>query len=47
MYGNAYVENTPNQNSLTAGEDPVKLAEFEARIAAGEKRTPGLDAQGI
>jgi len=40
MYGNAYVENTGNQNSLTAGEDPVKLAEFEARIAAGEKIEP-------
>jgi ring-1,2-phenylacetyl-CoA epoxidase subunit PaaA len=40
MYGNAYVENTANTNSLTAGEDPVKLAEFEARIAAGEKIEP-------
>lgn len=40
MYGNAYVENTGNTNSLTAGEDPVKLAEFEARIAAGEKIEP-------
>lgn len=40
MYGNAYVENTGNNNSLTAGEDPVKLAEFEARIAAGEKIEP-------
>jgi ring-1,2-phenylacetyl-CoA epoxidase subunit PaaA len=41
MYGNAYIENNGQQaNSLTAGEDPVKLAEFEARIAAGEKIEP-------
>lgn len=42
MYGNAYIENDPTKpvNSLTANEDPVKLAEFEARIAAGEKIEP-------
>jgi ring-1,2-phenylacetyl-CoA epoxidase subunit PaaA len=41
MYGNAYIENNgKNQNSLVADEDPVKLAEFEARIAAGEKIEP-------
>ena len=41
MYGNAYIENNGQQaNSLTTGEDPVKLAEFEARIAAGEKIEP-------
>ena len=41
MYGNAYIENNGQQaNSLTAGEDPIKLAEFEARIAAGEKIEP-------
>ena len=41
MYGNAYIENDGKQiNSLTADEDPVKLAEFEARIAAGEKIEP-------
>lgn len=39
MYGNAYVD--PNEkNLLTADEDPVKLAEFEARIEAGEKIEP-------
>lgn len=42
MYGNAYIENEPGKpvNSLTANEDPVKLAAFEARIAAGEKIEP-------
>lgn len=41
MYGNAYIENDGKQvNALTANEDPVKLAEFEARIAAGEKIEP-------
>jgi ring-1,2-phenylacetyl-CoA epoxidase subunit PaaA len=43
MYGNAYIENDPNKpaiNSLTADEDPVKLAAFEARIAAGDKIEP-------
>ena len=41
MYGNAYIENTNNgANSLIADEDPIKLAEFEARIAAGDKIEP-------
>ncbi len=41
MYGNAYIENSKNlQNSLVADEDPVKLAAFEARIAAGDKIEP-------
>lgn len=42
MYGNAYIENDGKKeiNSLTANEDPVKLAEFEARIAAGDKIEP-------
>lgn len=42
MYGNAYIENDPKKplNSLTADEDPVKLAEFEARIAGGDKIEP-------
>jgi ring-1,2-phenylacetyl-CoA epoxidase subunit PaaA len=41
MYGNAYIENDSNVvNSLTANEDPIKLAEFEARISAGEKIEP-------
>lgn len=40
MYGNAYIENNGNQPDIIAGEDPVKLAEFEARIAAGDKIEP-------
>jgi ring-1,2-phenylacetyl-CoA epoxidase subunit PaaA len=41
MYGNAYVENNGQQhNSLTANEDPIQLAAFEARIAAGDKIEP-------
>jgi len=41
MYGNAYIENDGKPvNSLTANEDQAKLAEFEARIAAGEKIEP-------
>src|SRR6188768_3067044 len=41
MYGNAYIENNGKEvNSLTANEDPVKLAAFEARIARGEKIEP-------
>jgi ring-1,2-phenylacetyl-CoA epoxidase subunit PaaA len=39
MYGNAYID--PNQqHSILEGEDPVKLAEFEARIAQGDKIEP-------
>ncbi len=42
MYGNAYIENDPSKpvNSLVADEDPKKLAEFEARIAGGDKIEP-------
>ncbi len=40
MYGNTYIENSEKQNKLTANEDPKKLAEFEARIAAGDKIEP-------
>jgi ring-1,2-phenylacetyl-CoA epoxidase subunit PaaA len=39
MYGNAYIENN-GSNKMTADEDPVKLAAFEARIAAGDKIEP-------
>ncbi len=39
MYGNAYID--PNEkNQILDGEDPVKLAAFEARIARGEKIEP-------
>jgi ring-1,2-phenylacetyl-CoA epoxidase subunit PaaA len=39
MYGNAYID--PNQqHSILEGEDPVKLAAFEARIAQGDKIEP-------
>jgi ring-1,2-phenylacetyl-CoA epoxidase subunit PaaA len=39
MYGNAYID--PNQKlSILEGEDPEKLAEFEARIAQGDKIEP-------
>jgi ring-1,2-phenylacetyl-CoA epoxidase subunit PaaA len=39
MYGNAYID--PNEtNRFTADEDPVKLAEFEARIIGGDKIEP-------
>jgi ring-1,2-phenylacetyl-CoA epoxidase subunit PaaA len=43
MYGNAYVENEPEAVKSTANgqvDDPEKLAEFEARIARGEKIEP-------
>jgi len=43
MYGNAYVENEPEVvKSAVNGQadDPEKLAEFEARIARGEKIEP-------
>ncbi len=40
MYGNAYIDPQQKLNSLTQGEDPQKLAEFEARIAAGDKIEP-------
>lgn len=40
MYGNAYIDPDQKVSHLVADEDPVKLAEFEARIAAGEKIEP-------
>jgi ring-1,2-phenylacetyl-CoA epoxidase subunit PaaA len=40
MYGNAQIETKKNGKSLTEGEDPVKLAEFEERIQRGEKIEP-------
>ena len=42
MYGNAYIENEPQADAKKTAivEDPVKLAEFEARIDRGEKIEP-------
>ena len=40
MYGNAYIDPNAKVPSILEGEDPVKLAEFEARIARGEKIEP-------
>lgn len=40
MYGSVSVIDAPNQGRQLQDEDPVKLAEFEARIAAGEKIEP-------
>ena len=40
MYGNAYIDPNDTRNKLTENEDPVKLAQFEARIAPGEKIEP-------
>ncbi len=40
MYGNAYIDPNEKANSILAGEDPEKLAEFEARISKGEKIEP-------
>ena len=40
MYGNAQIDIKEKNKSLIEGEDPVKLAEFEARIARGEKIEP-------
>lgn len=43
MYGNAYIEPDSESAAKMAAprdEDPVKLAEFEARIARGEKIEP-------
>jgi ring-1,2-phenylacetyl-CoA epoxidase subunit PaaA len=40
MYGNALIEKNKNGKNILEGEDPVKLAEFEARIARGEKIEP-------
>ncbi len=40
MYGNAYIEKSASPKNILEGEDPVKLAEFEARIERGEKIEP-------
>jgi ring-1,2-phenylacetyl-CoA epoxidase subunit PaaA len=40
MYGNAYIDPNDKAAMMLAGEDPQKLAEFEARIARGEKIEP-------
>jgi len=40
MYGNAYIDPKKANSSLVEGEKPEKLAEFEARIARGEKIEP-------
>ncbi|MBP7261894.1 MAG: 1,2-phenylacetyl-CoA epoxidase subunit A, partial [Bacteroidia bacterium] len=40
MYGNAYIDPNDKAAKMLEGEDPVKLAEFEARIARGEKIEP-------
>jgi ring-1,2-phenylacetyl-CoA epoxidase subunit PaaA len=40
MYGNAYIDKTKDVHSIIADEDPEKLAEFEARIAKGDKIEP-------
>ncbi len=39
MYGNTLIENDPKQAHEQA-DDPIKLSEFEARIARGEKIEP-------
>lgn len=39
MYGNAYIDPKEKQSNATS-DDPVKLAEFEARIDRGEKIEP-------
>lgn len=40
MYGNAYIEKDKGSKNLVENEDPVKLAEFESRIARNEKIEP-------
>jgi len=40
MYGNAYIDPKDQTGKTTEGEDPRLLAEFEARIVAGEKIEP-------
>lgn len=40
MYGNAYIDPNDQRGKTIEGEDPVLLAEFEARILAGEKIEP-------
>src|SRR5258706_5581108 len=40
MYGSALIETKKTSVSLTEGEDPLKLTEFEERIIRGEKIEP-------
>lgn len=40
MYGTTFVEKAKPVRDILEGEDPEKLAEFEARIARGEKIEP-------
>jgi len=40
MYGNAYIDPNAKVHSFLEGEDPSRLATFEARIARGEKIEP-------
>ncbi len=40
MYGNAYIEKSPDSNKFIEQEDPVHLKEFEDRIVRGEKIEP-------
>ena len=40
MYGSALIETKKGSKSLTEGEDPILLAEFEDRITRGEKIEP-------
>jgi ring-1,2-phenylacetyl-CoA epoxidase subunit PaaA len=40
MYGTTFVDKTKKAKDILEGEDPGKLAEFEARIARGEKIEP-------
>jgi len=39
MYGNAYIDPDAKVQAEEQ-DDPIKLAEFEARVAAGEKIEP-------
>lgn len=41
MYGNAYISPEEAKRLNVSDEDPIKLEEFEARIARGEKIEPG------
>jgi ring-1,2-phenylacetyl-CoA epoxidase subunit PaaA len=41
MYGSTFIDKAKDAKSILAEEDPQKLAEFEARIARGEKIEPG------
>jgi ring-1,2-phenylacetyl-CoA epoxidase subunit PaaA len=41
MYGGGFVDEKERKKDPVVQDDPIKLAEFEARIAAGEKVEPG------